>query len=314
MLTVRKPAAINCPLCDGLHLFAGQCGKLRGICRALWRCCSAPAARSTAPPMGLHALRAAIPAAGGDSLSERQSLFARQIRAWPHTVLRSDSVRLESAILLDLPQSGSVVGRRPAARDRRKPDPARLRLRTPTLLNVAWTPKLGWDGHFPRLEGVAIGPITATDNMNLPEQTMIERLSAMPGYVERVRCRFRQRRRHHAQDRAGAGDVRTRRSCRTMRRSTVGSTAIEAAIGAAAKRGFALFNGKANCAACHSGWAFTDASFHDIGVAQERRYRARPAVSDLGEIEIRLQDADLARRGAPRAVYARRLAVRRSRT
>ena len=42
----------------------------------------------------------------------------------------------------------------------------------------------------------------------------------------------------------------------------------EAAIGAAAKRGFALFNGKANCAACHSGWAFTDASFHDIGVAK----------------------------------------------
>ena len=42
----------------------------------------------------------------------------------------------------------------------------------------------------------------------------------------------------------------------------------ETAIGAAAKRGFALFNGKANCAACHSGWAFTDVSFHDIGVAK----------------------------------------------
>lgn len=40
------------------------------------------------------------------------------------------------------------------------------------------------------------------------------------------------------------------------------------AISSAAKRGFALFNGKVNCAACHSGWAFTDASFHDIGVAQ----------------------------------------------
>jgi cytochrome c peroxidase len=41
------------------------------------------------------------------------------------------------------------------------------------------------------------------------------------------------------------------------------------AISAAAKRGFVLFNGKANCAACHSGWAFTDASFHDIGIAKE---------------------------------------------
>ncbi len=43
----------------------------------------------------------------------------------------------------------------------------------------------------------------------------------------------------------------------------------DSAIDAAAKRGFALFNGKANCAACHSGWAFTDASFHDIGTAHD---------------------------------------------
>ncbi len=39
------------------------------------------------------------------------------------------------------------------------------------------------------------------------------------------------------------------------------------AIDESAKRGFALFNGKADCAACHSGWAFTDSSFHDVGVA-----------------------------------------------
>ena len=29
---------------------------------------------------------------------------------------------------------------------------------------------------------------------------------------------------------------------------------VEAAISEAAKRGFALFNGKANCLVCHSGW------------------------------------------------------------
>ena len=43
----------------------------------------------------------------------------------------------------------------------------------------------------------------------------------------------------------------------------------ETAISEAAKRGFDLFNGKANCAACHSGWAFTDESFHDIGSARD---------------------------------------------
>jgi cytochrome c peroxidase len=39
----------------------------------------------------------------------------------------------------------------------------------------------------------------------------------------------------------------------------------EQAIPDAAKRGFALFTGKATCFACHSGWRFTDDRFHDIG-------------------------------------------------
>jgi cytochrome c peroxidase len=37
----------------------------------------------------------------------------------------------------------------------------------------------------------------------------------------------------------------------------------------AAVRGFALFNGKARCSACHSGWNFTDDRFHDIGLASD---------------------------------------------
>jgi len=42
----------------------------------------------------------------------------------------------------------------------------------------------------------------------------------------------------------------------------------ERAISVAAKRGFDLFNGKGHCAACHSGWSFSDSSFHDIGTAR----------------------------------------------
>jgi cytochrome c peroxidase len=41
------------------------------------------------------------------------------------------------------------------------------------------------------------------------------------------------------------------------------------AISESAKRGFVLFNGKANCAACHSGWRLTDDSFHDIGLPSD---------------------------------------------
>lgn len=142
-----------------------------------------------------------------------------------------------------------------------------LPLRTPTLLDVAWTPRLGWDGHFRDLESVAMGPITAANNMNLPEQVLIDRLSAIPAYARAFDAAF------------GKGEVtplKVEQALATFERTIVSARApfdrwIEGdamAIGAAAKRGFALFNGKANCAACHSGWAFTDASFHDVGTAR----------------------------------------------
>ena len=43
----------------------------------------------------------------------------------------------------------------------------------------------------------------------------------------------------------------------------------EQAISGEAKRGFALFNTKAQCSACHEGWNFTNDSFHDIGLPSE---------------------------------------------
>jgi cytochrome c peroxidase len=142
-----------------------------------------------------------------------------------------------------------------------------LPLRTPTLLDVAWTPLLGWTGHFRNLESVAMGPITAPDNMDLPETVMIQRLSAIPGYVEAFDAAFRN------------GPItadKVEMALATFERTIVSGRAPfdrwidgdETAIDQSAKRGFALFNGKANCAACHSGWAFTDASFHDVGTAR----------------------------------------------
>ena len=53
----------------------------------------------------------------------------------------------------------------------------------------------------------------------------------------------------------------------------------ETAISDAAKRGFALHNGKALCVACHRGWRFTDDQFHDIGTTTTDRGRGA-AVSD----------------------------------
>jgi cytochrome c peroxidase len=142
-----------------------------------------------------------------------------------------------------------------------------LPLRTPTLLGVAWIPKLGWNGHFRDLESVALTPITAPQMLNLPETLLIERLSAIPAYVDAFKSAF--------------GDVDINRSEIEQSLATFERTIVPTkgpfdrwidgdryAMSKSAVHGFNLFNGKANCAACHSGWAFTDSTFHDIGIAQ----------------------------------------------
>jgi cytochrome c peroxidase len=54
----------------------------------------------------------------------------------------------------------------------------------------------------------------------------------------------------------------------------------EGAISESAKRGFVLFNTKANCFACHTGWRFTDDKFHDIGTTTTDRGRGRVVKDD----------------------------------
>jgi cytochrome c peroxidase len=43
----------------------------------------------------------------------------------------------------------------------------------------------------------------------------------------------------------------------------------EKAISDEAKRGFEVFNGKAQCSSCHEGWNFTNEGFQDIGLPSE---------------------------------------------
>jgi cytochrome c peroxidase len=144
---------------------------------------------------------------------------------------------------------------------------AAMSFRTPTLLNVAWVSPLGWTGKFRNLEAVAFTPITSTMNMNLPEPVLIERLKAVPDYVQRFAEAF---------DDGAISQKNIEKALATYERTIVSSEAPfdlwvkgeDDAISASAKRGFHLFNTKAHCSECHSGWAFTDSSFHDIGSAQ----------------------------------------------
>ena len=142
-----------------------------------------------------------------------------------------------------------------------------LAFRAPTLLNVAWQAALGWEGKFKSLESVAFGPITAKGNMNMTEERLIDKLKAEPKYVQQFAAAFED---------GVVSRTNIELALATYERSIVSGEAPfdkwvsgdDGAMDAAAQRGFELFNTKARCAECHSGWAFTDGSFHDIGTAK----------------------------------------------
>jgi cytochrome c peroxidase len=142
-----------------------------------------------------------------------------------------------------------------------------MTVRAPTLLDVAWLPILGWDGRFPDLESVAfMGPITSPVIMKQTEPALVAALSAIPGYRHAFGAAF--------PDGAISGKT-IADALATFERTIVAGEAPfdrwiagdDHAISEAAKRGFDLFNGKAGCAECHSGWNFTDGAFYDIGTA-----------------------------------------------
>ncbi|GEP03041.1 cytochrome-c peroxidase [Methylobacterium oxalidis] len=141
-----------------------------------------------------------------------------------------------------------------------------LARRTPPIMNLAWGSAFQWDGRAESLEHQARMPLTAPDEMNMTMEMVIERLVAIPGY----RALFAQA--FERPDAITAESVTA--ALATYQRTLVSGRAPfdrwvageESALGPDAKRGFALFTGKARCASCHSTWRLTDDSFHDIGL------------------------------------------------
>ena len=140
-----------------------------------------------------------------------------------------------------------------------------LSRKAPTILNAAWTPIFFWDGRAPTLEAQAAGPITAPAEMNGNFHDISDRLSNISEYNLWFDRLF-------PKPSVTRANILT--AIATYERTIVAGTAPfdrwiegdETALSPSAKLGFALFNGKAGCAGCHSGWTFTDNQFHDIGI------------------------------------------------
>lgn len=139
---------------------------------------------------------------------------------------------------------------------------------SPTIINAAWGKSYFWDGRAATLEEQAAGPIESNVEMNLPMHIAVDRLKQVPSYQTWFKRVFGS---------SGITDENIKKAIATFERTVVSGQAPfdswiegdESAISESAKRGFELFNGKAQCSDCHSGWNFTDHQFHDIGINSE---------------------------------------------
>jgi cytochrome c peroxidase len=144
---------------------------------------------------------------------------------------------------------------------------------------------IGWDGRNASLEAQAKNSI-ATGSMSMREtptpvkvETILERVSAAPSYVAKFNAALPGKPIDvDTVTQAIAAFERTIEPGQSPFDRWIGGD--EAAISPAAKRGFALFTGKAGCSACHSGWRFTDDQFHDIGTTTTDLGRGREVKDD----------------------------------
>jgi len=173
----------------------------------------------------------------------------------------------------------------------------RLWRNNPTVLNAAHFSRLMWDGTLDRLEVQARSAMQAPVEGNGKAGIVEMRLRLVPEYVDRFHDVFGTEwpRMEDAWlaiaafertivsdparvpfDRFLAGDAR--------------------ALPEAAKRGYALFNGKARCIVCHGGPLASDEQYHALGVPRQLLFDSSPLV----QVAVRWQNAQ---REAPRVLY-----------
>jgi cytochrome c peroxidase len=141
-----------------------------------------------------------------------------------------------------------------------------LRRGAPTILNVAFNPLQMWDGRSTDFEDQALIPIEAAGIMAQDMPGLVRKLAAIEGY----RKLFQK-----AYPGEGITAATIVKALGSFQRTVLSTESPfdrwrkgqANAVSASAKRGFALFEGKANCVKCHSGFNFTDNGFHNIGLA-----------------------------------------------
>jgi cytochrome c peroxidase len=166
-----------------------------------------------------------------------------------------------------------------------------------TVLNAAFYAKLFWGGEVTSLEAQALSAATGNVAGNGDPVMLEERLRQVPEYVKRFKDVFGVDRPmiHHAWM-AIAAFERTLVSKPENVAFDRFARGDQTALSPEAKRGLALFQGKAGCITCHNGPLASDESYHNLGVPENATFKADP----LRQITLRYQHVI---RGVPENVY-----------
>ncbi len=162
---------------------------------------------------------------------------------------------------------------------------------TPSAMNVRLQANFFWDGRAATLEEQALIPIANPDEMDLPIDLAIKRLNGSKTYRAYFKQVFGELPTKANLARALSEFEQTLETAE----SPLDDWRLndnEAAVSESAKRGFALFNGKAKCVQCHFGADFNSSEFRNIGLfdgktlADSGRAAITKRVADLGKFKI----------------------------
>lgn len=194
----------------------------------------------------------------------------------------------------DLPAgpTGRGLGPERTLRDSAIPPEAR---NAPTMINVGLNQFAAqvtaegfmfWDGRARSLERLAVQPLRERSEMRgdaypvpVAVDSAMERLRAIPGYVERFRDAFPDRaaRADSGEIESAVDSVAYARAVAQFARSLTGGDSPydrfvagdSDALDDAQKIGLHLFHGEAGCAECHAGPMLSDFRFHVVGAEQQ---------------------------------------------
>lgn len=156
-----------------------------------------------------------------------------------------------------------------------------VRRNSPTLYNVAYAERLFHDGRENRLEQQVWAPLLARNEMGNPSiGSVIDKIQAMPDYAGLFEAAF---------DGRGPTMETVGMAIASYERTLVsGNSPFDrwryggeaAVLSDSARRGFALFTGKAGCSACHriggDSAPFTDNRLHNTGIGYRASMQALP--------------------------------------